>query len=1335
LKRTSGYGRSIDVRRILTICAVLSAAVGVMAISSGNALAARNYECEITGDSIPSPNECNGVGNPVSENHLGELYGVTVDSADNVWVTGSGRVEKFDPSGNWLTGVDASTYAPYNGGYARAIAFDNSSNLLVQADSGQNDIWMLDEDANLVNDVKTLYGGCCFLFVGVDNSGGPSDGDIYVAASPGLNQIYKLDPTGDAIGFSGSAPYIKPDKCLPQTPCTNTDTIQGTPSGELEMGYFPFTQIAVDSSGDLYVSEQARHVVDEFNENGEFIREFTGTPDEGDFLSTAGVAIDPTNDHLLVVDQARRTIEEFDAAGNYVDTIDGSDTTQGTFFQPVNVAVDSTGRLYVTDGGFGVEAQHVVHRFGPSFVLPRITYGPETDLSRTGVTVNAAVDPQSGSPVDSCQVQYGTTKSYGSSVSCSPDPTEGPPGSNFTTATAITGDISGLTADTTYHYRVTASNSEGTRRGKDHIFKTLPAVNNLTTLPATDYDDVKGTLNASFEGLGDEDFYYFDWGVNTAYGGKTPETSAGSGVGLTNVSAEISGLSPITVYHYRIVVRNATGISYGQDESFESLPSLPVIQQWSSAVRSDTATLHARINPGGGDTVYHLEYGTSTSYGASIPIPEEDIGAGLTFVERSKTLLDLEPGTTYHYRVVATNSRGTVNGEDRTFRTFPFFEFLHDPCPNALVRKQTNAGLLLDCRAFELASAYDAGGYDVESDLVPGQTQLSGYPDANNPSRLLYTVHYGAIPGTDNPTNFGPDPYVATRGPQGWTTSYVGIPANGTLSVGPFASPLLAADDSLSTFAFGGPNFCSPCFAGGKSGIPVRLPDGSLAQGMVGSLDPGPEAKPEGYVGKPISGDGRHLVFGSASKFEPDGNGNGDVTIYDRDLIGGATHVVSKTPAGATMTGPGIGELDLSDDGSRILIGKRVSVDAEGNVYWHLYVNVGDSTKTIDLTPSTASGVIYVGMSKDASQVYFTTPDQLAGGDTDGSADLYRADVSASSAVLTRVSAGNGAGDSDACSPGPNSAGPHWNVVGSDEDCGVVGIAAKGGVASGDGTVYFISPEVLASGGVADQPNLYAARPGSAPKLVTTIGPENPVVVDSVTDNEVRNTADFQVTPDGNVAAFTSRLSPTGYDNDGHSEVYRYDYADEEIICVSCPLTNARATGDAALASHGSSLTDDGRVFFTTTEALVLRDLNNKKDAYEWSNGEVAPISSGSSPLDSGLLSVSADGVDAYFFTHETFVPEDRNGNVMKIYDAREDGGFFHLPAGEPCQASDECHGAGSPEPPPPSIRTVTGTNAEQGALPTAKRCHRGMVSKRGRCVKRKHSKRKRHRKSNRRHG
>ena len=240
--------------------------------------------------------------------------------------------------------------------------------------------------------------------------------------------------------------------------------------------------------------------------------------------------------------------------------------------------------------------------------------------------------------------------------------------------------------------------------------------------------------------------------------------------------------------------------------------------------------------------------------------------------------------------------------------------------------------------------------------------------------------------------------------------------------------------------------------------------------------------------------------------------------------------------------------------------------------------------------------------------------------------------------------------------------------------------------------------------------------------------------------------SDFQVSQTGEFAAFTTR-SPLdeGFENLDHSEVYRYDSSSQALDCVSCPPTNALATGDASLASNGLSLADDGRVFFDTQEGVVLRDADNTIDVYEWEKEGTGPatggcdtdnpnlfptgiclslISTGTSSFDSRLLSASADGTDAFFFTHDTLTHEDENGPITKIYDARTDGGVFNVPPPALCVASDECHGPGTREAPTPPIRTVSGGPGNS----KAKVCKKPRVKRHGKCVRKKKSrKHKRH--------
>lgn len=100
------------------------------------------------------------------------------------------------------------------------------------------------------------------------------------------------------------------------------------------------------------------------------------------------------------------------------------------------------------------------------------------------------------------------------------------------------------------------------------------------------------------------------------------------------------------------------------------------IQKWTaapkattSAADATTATLKGTVNPSGVETTYRFEYGTTTSYGTKIPVPDKSVGSGTTDVSVSQTAENLKGTTTYHFRIVATNSYGTTYGEDKTFVT------------------------------------------------------------------------------------------------------------------------------------------------------------------------------------------------------------------------------------------------------------------------------------------------------------------------------------------------------------------------------------------------------------------------------------------------------------------------------------------------------------------------------------------------------------------------------------------------------------------------------------------------------------------------------------------
>ena len=443
---------------------------------------------------------------------------------------------------------------------------------------------------------------------------------------------------------------------------------------------------------------------------------------------------------------------------------------------------------------------------------------------------------------------------------------------------------------------------------------------------------------------------------------------------------------------------------------------------------------------------------------------------------------------------------GGTAGPEQSFTTFSFSARQEDNCPNAHAQQQTGASLLLDCRAYELVSAPNTNGYDVESNLANGQTPFSGYPEASGstgPSRLLYGVHGGGIPGTGEPTNRGLDPYVATRTESGWSTDYVGIPADKTPSVVPFSSTLLEADAGLDTFAFGGPEmfamFRARAHRGRYSGPPAQRGTRS----GYGRSNPLTSALSEGYVAKHLS-QMENIWFSVPLEVSDLRVPKGEVSIYDRNLKTDETHLVSFKPGdGGVLTGPGIGELDISSNGTHILIGELAD-EAEGRKYWHLYMNFGDFPATTELAPNAADGVVYDGMSANGEEVFFSSEEHLTGEDPEHSgADIYMWSKKGEEEgePLALISKGDNEGkdgepgNTAFCDPTSNTKYVHWNARGAQATCGDLAIGGAGGVPSAGGGIYFLSPELLAgpSDGVQGAPNLYLARPGSAPKFVTTL--------------------------------------------------------------------------------------------------------------------------------------------------------------------------------------------------------------------------------------------------------
>ena len=298
---------------------------------------------------------------------------------------------------------------------------------------------------------------------------------------------------------------------------------------------------------------------------------------------------------------------------------------------------------------------------------PAIVTGEAISIAQTTATLNATVNPNGGE-VTSCEFDYGTSEAYGESVPCSSLLGSG------SSPVAVSAAAVGLSADTTYYFRIVAISSGGTSKGAEEAFKTLPDAPAVVTEAASSVSQASATLNATVSPNGGTVVdCHFDYGTTVAYGHEVPCSSLpGSGASAVGVSASVTGLSADTTYHFRVVATNAGGTGTGGDGTFKTLPNPPTVVTGSVAPATQTtATLNATVNPNGGEIGNcYFEYGEQASYGSKAPCTASP-GSGVSAVAVSALLTGLIKNTTYHFRIVATNAGGTSPGDDETFETAP----------------------------------------------------------------------------------------------------------------------------------------------------------------------------------------------------------------------------------------------------------------------------------------------------------------------------------------------------------------------------------------------------------------------------------------------------------------------------------------------------------------------------------------------------------------------------------------------------------------------------------------------------------------------------------------
>jgi hypothetical protein len=761
-------------------------------------------------------------------------------------------------------------------------------------------------------------------------------------------------------------------------------------------------------------------------------------------------------------------------------------------------------------------------------------------------------------------------------------------------------------------------------------------------------------------------------------------------------------------------------------------PTIPVTTV--SAVTTKAAVLEANVNPEGEATTYQFQYGLadcSSNPCASVPAVAAGIGSGSEAVRVSKGILGLEPGATYHFRVVATNGSGTTNGPDRAFTThLPFV--VETDCPNQPFRWGASASLP-DCRAYEMVSPVDKAGHEAEVLRLGGHMQSS--LDGN---RFTYTS--SGVFGDAASAKLH-NQYIATRTASGWLTHGID-PAQGTT----ISDPDFSITELERRFEAFTPDLSSgwlrdfnktPLAAGAREGFENFYRRDNLDDSYEAVSTAAPvmgEASYRMFVGN-FSDDGSRIFLMVARPLTADAamHTKEDFQIYEYSA--GQLELVSILPGGEAHSGESwVGTLDDGSGASFINILQTRTADngisADGSrVFWtasdassptpipgHVYVRV-DGQVTVPVSEAiTADASRFWTASDDGSKALFSVEEgPLAG-------NLYEFDVDKAfqSEPATTFIAGEAGGR----------AGEPGGVLGAADDLSYV---------------YFVSRQALAAGATAGERNLYVRHEG-ANEFIAAVEPGESAFNIA---HDAPRLHRSRVTPDGRRLVFASTRSLTGYDNSDAvtgeplSELYRYDADTEDLSCVSCNPSGAQPVGivpdapfredtfagvprsAAWLTPWQSSVNelhpvaDDGnRLFFNAFDPLVPHDSNGVEDVYQWeapgtgrckvggtgysaqNDGCISLISTGQSPDKSLFVDASQDGETVFFRTKSSIDPQDPG--LVDIYAARAGGGYPQPPSPSPC-VGDACQVI----PPPPNDPTPASASfrgAGDPAPPKARR-------------------------------